>query len=112
MSCPGNFASGNLAEAGRVANFANVRAQSLNGHSTIIVGAGPAGLRAAEVLAQRGQKVKIFEQKASPGRKFLIAGRGGLNITHSEDLESFATRYDAPERWSVLLKKFSPSDMR
>lgn len=58
-----------------------------------IIGAGPAGLMAAEKLAERGLKVVIFERMASPARKFLMAGRGGLNITHSEPLESLLDRY-------------------
>jgi uncharacterized flavoprotein (TIGR03862 family) len=84
----------------------------LNGASAVVIGAGPAGLRAAEVIAQRGIHTTIFEQKASPGRKFLVAGRGGLNITHSEPLEDFATRYDLPTRWRSLLRRFSPDDLR
>ena len=84
----------------------------MNGPSVAVVGGGPAGLRAAEIIARHGIHTTIFEQKASPGRKFLVAGRGGLNITHSEALESFAKRYDAPERWSVLLERFSPRELR
>lgn len=84
----------------------------MNGASAVVIGAGPAGLRAAEVIAQRGIHTTIFEQKASPGRKFLVAGRGGLNITHSEPLEDFATRYDLPTRWRSLLRRFSPDDLR
>ena len=49
---------------------------------TAVVGGGPAGLRAAEVLAEGGCRVALFEQKPSVGRKFLVAGRGGLNLTH------------------------------
>jgi uncharacterized flavoprotein (TIGR03862 family) len=78
----------------------------------VVIGGGPSGLRAAEVVARRGIDTAIFEQKASPGRKFLVAGRGGLNITHSEPLEDFATRYDLPARWQALLKRFSPEDLR
>jgi uncharacterized flavoprotein (TIGR03862 family) len=69
-------------------------------------------LRAAEVISQKGIRTTIFDQKASPGRKFLVAGRGGLNITHSEPVEEFAQRYDLPDRWNVLLKHFSPADLR
>lgn len=58
-----------------------------------IIGAGPAGLMAAEVIARGGASVTIYERMASPGRKFLMAGRGGLNLTHSEDLEIFLDRY-------------------
>src|ERR1700730_4776904 len=69
-------------------------------------------MRAAEVIASRNLRVVILDQKASPGRKFLVAGRGGLNITHSEPVGEFSQRYDAPERWSSLLKRFSPKDLR
>ena len=51
-----------------------------------VIGAGPAGLMGAEVLARAGLEVTVFERMASVGRKFLLAGRGGLNITHSEEL--------------------------
>ncbi len=84
----------------------------MNSVSTVVIGAGPAGLRAAEVIADQGIRTTIFDQKASPGRKFLVAGRGGLNITHSEPLESFANRYDRPELWRTLLAQFSPDDLR
>ena len=60
-----------------------------------MIGAGPAGLMAAEVLAEGGAKVTVYERMPSVGRKFLLAGRGGLNLTHSEELESFLLRYGA-----------------
>src|SRR6266567_2271455 len=60
-----------------------------------VVGAGPAGLMAAEVLAQRGIRVTVYDRMPSAGRKFLMAGRGGLNLTHSEDLAAFLRRYGA-----------------
>jgi uncharacterized flavoprotein (TIGR03862 family) len=58
-----------------------------------VVGAGPAGLMAAEVLAQGGAAVHVFDAMPSVGRKFLLAGRGGLNLTHAEPLDTFLTRY-------------------
>lgn len=58
-----------------------------------IFGAGPAGLFAAEVIAGAGHRVTVFERMPSPARKFLMAGRGGLNLTHSEDLQKFLDRY-------------------
>jgi uncharacterized flavoprotein (TIGR03862 family) len=59
----------------------------------VVVGAGPAGLRAAEVLAQSGLSVAVFDAMPSAGRKFLLAGRGGLNLTHSESFAPFLARY-------------------
>ena len=56
-----------------------------------IIGAGPAGLMAAEVLAQGGARVTVYDAMPSAGRKFLMAGRGGLNLTHSEPLPAFLT---------------------
>ena len=62
-----------------------------------VIGAGPAGLMAAEVLRDAGVAVTVYEQMPSVGRKFLLAGRGGLNLTHSEPLDAFLSRYgDAP----------------
>jgi uncharacterized flavoprotein (TIGR03862 family) len=60
-----------------------------------IIGAGPSGLMAAEVLARGGVKVRVIDHMPSPARKFLMAGRGGLNLTHSEDIECFLARYGA-----------------
>jgi uncharacterized flavoprotein (TIGR03862 family) len=59
----------------------------------IVVGGGPAGLMAAEVLSAGGAQVDLYDAMPSVGRKFLLAGKGGMNITHSEDLEAFAGRY-------------------
>jgi uncharacterized flavoprotein (TIGR03862 family) len=78
-----------------------------------VVGAGPAGLRAAEVAAEDDASVVICEAQPSAGRKFLIAGRGGLNLTHSEPVENFPARYRAePERWRDLLAEFGPGALR
>lgn len=74
-----------------------------------IVGAGPAGLFAAELLAARGLRVTVFEAKPSPARKLLMAGRGGLNLTHSEPLDRFVTRYGAEAAWfREVLAAFPP----
>ncbi|MEP6777090.1 MAG: TIGR03862 family flavoprotein [Chthoniobacterales bacterium] len=81
--------------------------------SVLIIGGGPAGLRAAEVAAETGTKVIVCDTQRSPGRKFLIAGRGGLNLTHSEPLKDFPARYcDEPQRWRDLLSQFSPDELR
>jgi hypothetical protein len=76
-----------------------------------IIGAGPAGLIAAEYLSANGLQVDIFDRMPSVGRKFLMAGRGGLNLTHSENFETFLTRYGAAQsRLQEALKAFTPQD--
>lgn len=81
--------------------------------SVLVIGGGPAGLRAAEVASANGVDVILCDAQRSVGRKFLIAGRGGLNLTHSEAAEDFGTRYrDEPERWRDLLREFGPDDLR
>ncbi len=78
-----------------------------------VVGGGPAGLMAATVLSEAGLAVDIFDAKGSAGRKFLVAGRGGLNLTHSEHAEPFAGRYgNNAETFKKLLAGFSPDDLR
>ncbi|SDT86851.1 hypothetical protein SAMN05444156_0239 [Verrucomicrobium sp. GAS474] len=78
-----------------------------------VIGGGPAGLRAAEVAAEAGCAVTVFDHKPSPGRKFLLAGVGGLNLTHSEPLEKFVPRYRGGEgRWPALLADFDPEALR
>lgn len=78
-----------------------------------VIGAGPAGLMAAERLSAAGRRVTIFDRMATPGRKFLMAGRGGLNLTHSEPLAAFLPRYGANEaRFRRFLSAFSPLDLR
>lgn len=78
-----------------------------------IIGAGPAGLMAAEKLSVAGHQVTLFEQMATPGRKLLMAGRGGLNLTHGESMAAFLTRYGAAEaRFRRFLASFSPADLR
>lgn len=65
-----------------------------------VVGAGPAGLMAAQELALAGCEVHLFDAMPSVGRKFLLAGKGGMNLTHSEPLERFVQRYG--ERQALL----------
>lgn len=68
----------------------------------IIIGAGPAGLMAAQILAEKGCKVQIFEQNKAAARKFLVAGHGGFNLTNSEELDTFIQKYDAPEIRNIV----------
>ncbi len=75
----------------------------------LVIGAGPAGLMAAETLAARGIKVAIADASPQPARKFLLAGRGGLNLTHSEPLEAFLDRYgEARGRLEPAIRAFDP----
>ena len=78
-----------------------------------IVGAGPAGLMAAEVLSAQGVRVHVFDGKASVGRKFLLAGKGGLNLTHSEAFEKFVARYGETQTMlQPLLQDFGADQLR
>ena len=78
-----------------------------------IIGGGPAGLMAAEVIAASGARVDVYDSMPSAGRKFLMAGKGGLNLTHTEPLEPFLARYGARraqvEPW---LTTFGPQALR
>jgi uncharacterized flavoprotein (TIGR03862 family) len=78
-----------------------------------VIGAGPAGLMAAEVLAQSGAKVTVYDAMPSVGRKFLLAGRGGLNLTHSEALPKFLPRYGAAmPQLTPAIEAFPPDALR
>ena len=78
-----------------------------------VIGAGPAGLMAAEVLAQGGVRVTVFDAMPSAGRKFLMAGRGGLNLTHSEPLPLFLSRYREATAWlAPAIVAFPPDRLR
>jgi uncharacterized flavoprotein (TIGR03862 family) len=78
-----------------------------------VIGAGPAGLMAAEVLSRGGAAVTVYDAMPSAGRKFLMAGRGGLNLTHSEPLPEFLKRYGAAEaRLAPSVSAFTPQALR
>ena len=84
-----------------------------SGHTVAIIGAGPAGLMAAERLSAAGCAVTVYDRMPSAGRKLLMAGRGGLNLTHSEALPAFLARYDqAAPFLSPAIDSFSPADLR
>ncbi len=77
-----------------------------------VIGGGPAGLMAAETLARAGKSVAVFEKMPTFGRKFLMAGRGGLNLTHSEDFARFVGRYgDRAPALAPMLEAFAPKDL-
>lgn len=84
-----------------------------NSKTAAIIGAGPAGLMAAEELARGGIAVTIYERMPSPARKFLMAGRGGLNLTHTEPSGRFLARYrGAAERLRPFIESFPPERLR
>lgn len=78
-----------------------------------IVGAGPAGLMAAEVISQAGIAATVYDAMPSAGRKFLMAGKGGMNITHAEAFDTFLSRYGARRaELESMLQAFTPNDLR
>src|ERR1700748_1621475 len=85
---------------------------SIENHA-IVIGAGPAGLMAAEVLAQGGVGVTVHDALPRAGRKLLMAGRGGLNLTHSEPLPAFLARYrEAAPHLKAAIEAFPPDRLR
>jgi uncharacterized flavoprotein (TIGR03862 family) len=81
--------------------------------SVVIIGGGPAGLMAAETLAQGGYQVDLFDAMPSVGRKFLLAGKGGLNLTHAEEMSDFVRRYGKRQDViSTWLNEFNPQNLR
>jgi uncharacterized flavoprotein (TIGR03862 family) len=97
----------------RLVNPAYTLVMSSITNNVAIIGAGPAGLMAAEVLARSGAGVTIYEAMPSAGRKFLMAGRGGLNLTHSEPLAAFLARYaEAMPHLAAAIDAFPPQALR
>jgi hypothetical protein len=81
--------------------------------SVAVIGGGPAGLMTAEVLIQGGVRVDLYDAMPSVGRKFLMAGKGGMNISHSEPMEPFLSRYGARRtQIKPLLDTFGPEALR
>lgn len=84
-----------------------------NDVSAAVIGGGPAGLIAAQTLVRAGWTVTVYDAMASVGRKFLLAGKGGLNLTHSEPLDRFIARYrEAAPRVQPWLERFGPDAVR
>ena len=77
----------------------------------LVIGAGPAGLMAAEELAKTGAQVLVVEAKPTVARKFLMAGKSGLNVTKDEPWETFVTRYDSPQLRPIL-QDFGPAEVQ
>ncbi|MBC8048654.1 MAG: TIGR03862 family flavoprotein [Chitinophagales bacterium] len=89
----------------------NLGHKRLSPWNVVIAGGGPAGLMAAEVLAAAGAAVTVYDRMPSIGRKFLLAGRGGLNLTHSEALKQFMTRYGDAAFLHNAINAFTPADL-
>ena len=84
-----------------------------NGRPTVaIIGAGPAGLMVAEYLKNFAVNIHVYEQKPSPARKLLMAGKSGLNISHAEPLADFVTRYQPDDWLTPHLQAFNSNDIR
>jgi uncharacterized flavoprotein (TIGR03862 family) len=91
----------------------STKPDSCNSKKVAIIGGGPAGLMAAEVLVAAGADVDVYESMPTLGRKFLRAGLGGLNITHSESYTEFCSRYgDKQPQLQMILDDFTPSTFR
>ena len=87
--------------------------QPTSSYRVAIIGGGPAGLMAAEVLGQSGVSVDLYDAMPSVGRKFLLAGVGGMNITHAEDYSAFVSRYgERAGELRPLLDAFTPAALR
>jgi len=87
--------------------------ESNQSQGVAVIGGGPAGLMAAEVLAAAGVHVDVYDAMPSVGRKFLLAGRGGMNITHSEPYRAFVGRYGSRAgELRPMLDAFTPDDLR
>ena len=85
----------------------------MRSNSIAVIGGGPAGLMAAETLAAAGARVDLYDAMPSVGRKFLLAGRGGLNLTHGEPLPAFLSRYREQASWvESWLADFGPQALR
>ncbi|MCP9449813.1 MAG: NAD(P)/FAD-dependent oxidoreductase, partial [Nitrospira sp.] len=78
-----------------------------------VVGGGPAGLMAAETAVAGGAQVDLYDAMPSVGRKFLLAGKGGLNLTHAEPLETFLSRYGSRRaQLAPIVRSFGPDAIR
>ncbi len=83
------------------------------GDAVVVIGAGPAGLMAAECISRHGLAVDVVDAMPSAGRKFLLAGKGGLNLTHSEPIEPFVQRYgERRDEIAAMLRDFTPGALR
>jgi len=87
--------------------------KSIQDSAVAVIGGGPAGLMAAEVIINAGLQVDLFESMPSMGRKFLVAGKGGLNLTHDEPHEIFLSNYGIQRnKLEPILEQFGPEEVR
>ena len=89
----------------------HAQAQSQDLFDVLVVGAGPAGLMAAEQAARAGIRVAVAEAMPSPARKFLMAGKSGLNLTKAEDPDAFLQHFDAIAPLKPILSEFGPAEV-
>ena len=101
-------------DPGRAFEGAGMKAGTFaNEGRCVVVGAGPAGLMAAEQIALGGRRVVVYDASASPARKFLLAGRGGLNLTHSEPMQTFLDALRRRRRPTAAIDRgLSPQALR
>lgn len=78
----------------------------------LVIGAGPAGLMAAEEMARAGRRVLVVDAKPSPARKFLMAGKSGLNVTKDQAFDAFLAAYDCPNALRPMVQAFGPKDVQ
>ena len=91
----------------------STESNSIDEHKIAIIGAGPAGLFCSTLLLEKGYQVDLYDQSSGLAKKFLIAGNGGLNLTHSENIDSFTSKYyENKSLFKELLSDFSPNDLR
>lgn len=102
-----------LAEAEHSENRRALTSSAAASPRIVVIGAGPAGLFAAERIAAAGHRIAVYERLPSPARKLLMAGRGGLNLTHSDPLPPFKARYGDAAAWlAAALDRFPPQALR
>ena len=89
----------------------HVQTQPQDQFDVLVVGAGPAGLMAAEQAARAGLRVAVAEAMPSPARKFLMAGKSGLNLTKAEEPNAFLQHFDATAALKPILLQFGPEDV-
>jgi len=105
--------AGNYTKVIKIQKENSISTKQYSTHSVVIIGGGPSGLMAAETLIRAGLKVDLYEAMPSVGRKFLMAGKGGMNISNDEPYDVFLSRFTSHGNFMTsVLDKFSPVDLR